>query len=327
MNEEKPESLFQLPGNKKGPLAKTPPLVFIFLSLSVVFFLYQIIGSSITYLILGSDIDINPGNVNVTRLIITFAQFMFVLVPSVILVMLQDNNIKETFRLKKPKMSVFALAILGIFIIQPFLQMFLYYQNEIIFNLPFGKEFLTTLKEIFDTLEASTEKLVTADSIPEFIMIVIVIAVTPAICEEFLFRGLVFKNFEKIISPGKAIFFTGFLFALFHFHPFNLIPLTVLGIYLTLVVYHSGSIYTAIAVHFINNFISALAVYIYGTEMLGSDAVAKMTGSEQKELLIFGIISFIGFMIIVYLIKKNSAERSAPLIKEELQNLPPSVNE
>jgi len=327
MNEEKPESLFQLPGNRKGPLAKTPPLVFIFLSLSVVFFLYQIIGSSITYLILGSDIDINAGNVNVTRLIITFAQFMFVLVPSVILVMLQDNNIKETFRLKKPKMSVFALAILGIFIIQPFLQMFLYYQNEIIFNLPFGKEFLTTLKEIFDTLEASTEKLVTADSIPEFIMIVIVIAVTPAICEEFLFRGLVFKNFEKIISPGKAIFFTGFLFALFHFHPFNLIPLTVLGIYLTLIVYHSGSIYTAIAVHFINNFISALAVYIYGTEMLGSDAVAKMTGSEQNELLIYGIISFIGFMIIIYLIKKNSAVRSAPVINEELQNLPTSVNE
>ncbi|MEZ4690859.1 MAG: hypothetical protein R3A12_12025 [Ignavibacteria bacterium] len=43
--------------------------------------------------------DINAGNVNVTRLIITFAQFMFILVPAVILVMLHDNNIKETFRL------------------------------------------------------------------------------------------------------------------------------------------------------------------------------------------------------------------------------------
>ncbi|MCB0729183.1 MAG: CPBP family intramembrane metalloprotease [Ignavibacteriae bacterium] len=327
MTEEKPESSFQMPGNGKGPLAKTPPLVFIFLSLSVVFFLYQIIGSSITYLILGSDIDINAGNVNVTRLIITFAQFMFILVPAVILVMLQDNNIKETFRLKKPKMSVFILAIIGIFVIQPFLQMFMYYQNELIFNLPFGQEFLTRLKEIFDTLEASTEKLVTANSIPEFLMIVIVIAVTPAICEEFLFRGLVFKNFEKIISPGKAIFFTGLLFALFHFHPFNLIPLFILGIYLTLVVYHSGSIYTAIAVHFINNFISALAVYIYGSEMLGSDAASKITGSEQTELLIYGIISFIGFLIIVYLIKKNSAAKSELISGNELQNISSAGNE
>lgn len=327
MIEEKPENSFQIPGNGKGPLAKISPLVFIFLSLSVVFFLYQIIGSGITYLILGSDIDINESNVNVTRLIITFAQFMFILVPSVILVMLQDNNLKETFRLKKPKMSVFALAIIGIFIIQPFLQMFMFYQNEIIFNLPFGTEFLTKLKEIFDTLEASTEKLVTANSIPEFLMIVIVIAVTPAICEEFLFRGLVLKNFEKIISPGKAIFFTGLLFALFHFHPFNLIPLVILGIYLSLIVYHSGSIYTAIVVHFINNFISALAVYIYGAEMLGSDAAANITGSEQTELLIYGIVSFIGFIVIIFLIRKNSVVQSKHGLNDLIQNQPPTVNE
>ena len=153
--------------------------------------------------------------------------------------MLQDNNLKETFRLKKPKMSVFLFAVLGILVIQPFLQVYMYYQNELIFNLPFGKELITQLKELFDTLESTTEKLVTANSVPEFIMIVIVIAVTPAICEEFLFRGLVFKNFEKMIPASKAIFFTGLLFALFHFHPFNLIPLTVLGIFLTLVVYHS----------------------------------------------------------------------------------------
>jgi len=327
MIEEKPENSFQIPGNGKGPLANISPLIFIFLSLSVVFFLYQIIGSSITYLILGSDIDINESNVNVTRLIITFAQFMFIFVPTLILVMLQDNNLKETFRLKKPKMSVFALAIIGIFVIQPFLQMFMYYQNEIIFNLPFGTEFLTKLKEIFDTLEASTEKLVTANSIPEFLMIVIVIAVTPAICEEFLFRGLVLKNFEKIISPGKAIFFTGLLFALFHFHPFNLIPLAILGIYLSLIVYHSGSIYTAIAVHFINNFISALAVYIYGTEMIGSEAAANISGSEQTELLIYGTISLIVFIAIIFLIRKNSVADSQQNFQDRIQNQPPTVNE
>ena len=82
-------------------------------------------------MMLGEDIELNPENVNLTRLILTFAQFMFILVPALILVMLQDNNFKETFRLKKPKMPVFLLAIAGILVIQPFLQAFLYYQNEL----------------------------------------------------------------------------------------------------------------------------------------------------------------------------------------------------
>ena len=301
-------------GKKKGPLSNTPPLVFIFISLSVVFFLYQIIGGGITYMMLGADVDINESNITLTRLILTFGQFMFILFPAVVLVMLQGSNIKETFRLYKPKVPVFIFAVIGILVIQPFLQVFLYYQNEIIFNLPFGSEFLKQLKEIFDTLEATTEKLVTAKSIPDFILITIVIAVTPAICEEFLFRGLVFRNFEKIIPASKAIFFTGLLFALFHFHPFNLIPLTILGIFLTLIVYHSGSIYTAVVCHFINNFISALAVFIYGTESLASVGSTEMTSEEQIQFTVLGIISLIVFIFIVYLIRKYSVTKE-PEIK------------
>ncbi|MDZ4711971.1 MAG: CPBP family intramembrane glutamic endopeptidase [bacterium] len=312
---------FNLPVFKKGPLANMPPLVFIFLSLSAVFILYQIVGGTISYFVLGSEMDINAENVNLMRLILTFGQFMFILFPAILFVMLQDNNLKQTFRLNKPKMSVFILAIIGILVIQPFLQVFLYYQNELIFNLPFGGDAIKQMKELFDTMESATTKLVTANSIPELIVIVIVIAVTPAICEEFLFRGLVFKNFEKIIPAGKAIFFTGFLFALFHFHPFNLIALTVLGIFLTFIVYHSGSIYTAVFCHFINNFLSALAVYIYGKDTFDSSTAPDMTGSEQVQFLILGVISLAVFIFIIIMIRKNS------VVKTLVHNLPPEANE
>lgn len=308
-------------GHRKGPLANVSPPVFIFISLSAVFFLFQIVGGAITYMLFGADMDLNTENVGLTRIILTFAQFMFILFPSVILVMLQDNNLKETFRLKKPKMPVFLFAVIGILVIQPFLQVYMYYQNDLIFNLPFGKEFITQLKELFDTLESTTEKLVTANSVPEFILIVIVIAVTPAICEEFLFRGLVFKNFEKMIPASKAIFFTGLLFALFHFHPFNLIPLTVLGIFLTFIVYHSGSIYTAIVCHFLNNFISALAVFIYGKDSFGSDTASVMTAEEQLQFLLLGIISLGIFIFTVFMIRKFSVEKNQDI------NLSANTNE
>jgi membrane protease YdiL (CAAX protease family) len=296
----------QDPGVRKAPLANTPPLLFIFLSLSAVFFLYQIVGSGITVMFFGTDMDINESNIDLTRTILTFAQYMFILFPAVVLVMLQGSKLKETFRLYKPKMSVFALAIIGILVIQPFLQVYLYYQNELIFNLPFGKEMMNQLKEIFDALETTTEKLVTANSIPEFIFIVFIIAVTPSICEEFLFRGLVFRNFEKIIPASKAIFVTGLLFALFHFHPFNLIPLAVLGIFLTFIVYHSGSIYTAIVCHFINNFLSALALYIYGSENFGVGSQGSMSPEDQIQFLVLGIFSLLVFLSVIYFIRKYS---------------------
>ncbi len=205
--------------------------------------------------------------------------------------------------------------------IQPFLQVYLYYQNELIFNLPFGKEFINQLKELFDMLESATEKLVEANSVPEFLLVVIVIAVTPAVCEEFLFRGLVFKNFEKVIPASKAIFFTGLLFALFHFHPFNIVPLTILGIFLTFIVYHSGSIYTAIACHFINNFLSALVVFIFGTESVSAFESEDMTSPEQIQFTVLGIISLFVFSIVIMMIKKYSVH------KDSFINLPPAGNE
>lgn len=314
MDNNSPEIIDPAPQNKKGPLSKIPPLYFIFLSLALVFFLYQIVGGLISYFMLGENMEINSENLNVTRIVLTFAQFMFILAPAIILVMLQDNNIKETFRLKLPKVNLMVYSIIGLIFVQPFLQVFLYFQNELIFSLPFGTEFLNQMKEMFDMLESTTVKLVTADSVPEFLLVVLVIAITPAICEEFLFRGLVFKNFEKILPASKAIFFSGLLFALFHFHPFNLIPLIILGAYLTFMVYHSGSILTAVICHFLNNFISATAVYLYGSETFSTMGTEKSFSMEEKlQFLLLGIISLAAFLYICKRIKNNSSAVSLDL--------------
>jgi membrane protease YdiL (CAAX protease family) len=296
----------KLPGNT-APFKGLNPTVFVFMGLVIVFILYQILGSLLQLLAVGEDFSSTTGKLNLTRTIISFSQFMFIFFPAVLLAYLQGDKVKETFRLKAPKMSVFILSLLGILVVQPFLQLFLYYQNKIIFSLPFGQDSLKTLKDIFDMLEASTLKLVTAYSVPEFIVIVFVIAVTPAICEEILFRGFVLSNFLKSGKVSFAIIFSGLLFALFHFHPFNLIPLAVLGIFLSFIVYHSGSIYTAIIAHFINNFISTMAVFIYGKdEFISKDIPAD----EISQVIIMGIVSLILFVAVVVAIKKFSVTKN-----------------
>lgn len=286
--------------NSKGPLSKINPALFILITLVTVFITYQIIGGVITVLVLGPDIIEEPTNLNLTRIIITFSQFMFILVPVIVLSMMQGNVFKETFRLKKPDILVFILSVLGILIVQPFLQVYLYLQNKLIFSIPFGTEILKSVKELFDSLEALTLKLVASHSVTEFIFVVFVIAITPAICEEFLFRGLILKNFERFVTPVRAIVFTGFIFALFHFHPFNIVPLAILGIYLTFITFYSGSLYTAIFVHFINNFFSAAAVYVFGKEQIDDP---DMGGPELTQFILLGVLSLVLFIAIIKIIR------------------------
>lgn len=277
------------------------PAVFIVILLITTFITYQVFGGLLTLSILGVDLKTVPENLSKTRIILSFAQFMFILFPAVLLSMLQGNKFKETFRIRKPNYVIFFLSIFGLIVVQPFLQVFLYLQNKLIFSLPFGTELLKQVKDLFDALEQTTMSLVSANSIPEFIFVIFIIAVTPAICEEFLFRGLLFKNLERISLRRNAIFLTGLIFALFHFHPFNLIPLIVLGFYLTFVVYYSESIFTAVACHFTNNFISAYSVFKFGKDNF---AEPEISGMQLFQFGILGLVSLVLFVfLMIYIVK------------------------
>jgi uncharacterized protein len=280
---------------KKAPLANLHPAVFIVITLITVFITYQVLGGLLTILIVGIDFKTIPENLINTRIILSFAQFMFILFPALLLSMLQGNNFKETFRIRKPNMVIFFLSILGLLIVQPFLQVYMILQNKIIFSIPFGTEVIKQVKDLFDSLEQTTLSLVSAHNAIEFIFVVFVIAVTPAICEELLFRGLLFKNFERISLRWGAIILTGSIFALFHFHPFNLVPLILLGVYLTFVVYYSESIFTAMTCHFINNFISAYSVYAFGKESMADNEISGM------HLLQFGVLGLISLVLFIFL--------------------------
>jgi uncharacterized protein len=311
LTESNEQNTPQTENPNRAPLSRVHPALFVLLVLFVIFVTYQIFGGLLSIMVLGTDLKAAPKNLSLARVVVSFAQFMFILAPVILLSMLQGNKAKTVFRLNAPKSKVFWLSMLGIVVIQPLLQAYMLIQNKLLFSLPFGTEFLTKLKEVIELFESATLNLVTAHSVVEFIVVVFIIAVTPAICEEFLFRGLIFKNFEKSIPTGKAIFMTGLIFAIFHFHPFNLIPLILLGYYLTYTVYYSNSIWTGVLVHFINNFISAYLVFRYGRESF--DRPDESLG-DNIEVLIAGAVSAILFMLILYAIKKSSTDKTNKIV-------------
>ena len=241
-----------------GFLRNLNPFGYVIIVLGIIFFLYQIVGGAVS---LAAGAGIEDINVKITRIILIFSQFMFILAPTIFFARFQTSDLKKVFRLRLPKVHILFFAVLAMFLIQPVIQGYMLGQDYLLNHLPVMQDTIKQVRDLFDTIEKSTMKIVSAYSVYEFIIVIIVVSVTPAICEEFLFRGFVMKNLERVAKPSIAIFLSGFLFGLYHFQPLNIVPLVMLGVFLGFVVYCSDSIITGIICHFLNNFFAAFFVY------------------------------------------------------------------
>jgi membrane protease YdiL (CAAX protease family) len=84
-------------------------------------------------------------------------------------------------------------------------------------------------------------------------------SVTPAVCEEVLFRGFLLSGLASVLGERGAVVMTGILFGLFHLNLYRFAPTAIIGIVIGLVVLASSSLATGILSHAVNNAI-ALAI-------------------------------------------------------------------
>ncbi|WP_053983311.1 ABC transporter permease subunit/CPBP intramembrane protease [Niameybacter massiliensis] len=103
-------------------------------------------------------------------------------------------------------------------------------------------------------LQELNNKLAQAVTHPNLFVNLLVVAALPAICEEVLFRGMIYKGLEDDGKHVKwAIIVSGVLFGIMHLDFFRMIPTAILGIGFAYIVYSSKSIFLAMMVHFLNN--------------------------------------------------------------------------
>jgi membrane protease YdiL (CAAX protease family) len=90
------------------------------------------------------------------------------------------------------------------------------------------------------------------------------IAVAAPFLEELLFRGFVYRVFVKTMAPWVGSLLTAILFALAHMQLATFFPLLILGLLLNYSYKKTGSVWTPVALHSLNNII-AFSVDIYLT--------------------------------------------------------------
>lgn len=86
------------------------------------------------------------------------------------------------------------------------------------------------------------------------------LVIAPAICEELLFRGIIFKGLKK---HGKifSIIISSLMFCIFHMSISQTVYPILMGMLLGVIMFYENNIYYCIAVHLTNNFLSLTLSY------------------------------------------------------------------
>lgn len=154
------------------------------------------------------------------------------------------------------------IAGAGMLLLQPALYSIVELQTLL---LPYLGTFGKSLLQEQATLDIFLKKLAGGASIGESVLSILVLVLTPAICEELFFRGYIQKSFALSLSPQRAVLFTGIVFALFHMEWFNFVPLTLLGWYIGYIYWKSDNLLVPAVAHGTNN-LAALVLLKSGVD-------------------------------------------------------------
>ncbi|MGD0727891.1 MAG: CPBP family intramembrane glutamic endopeptidase [Spirochaetia bacterium] len=87
----------------------------------------------------------------------------------------------------------------------------------------------------------------------QLVLVTGAVAITPAVCEEVLFRGWLQGTLRRRLSAPITILIQGVLFALFHMSPLAIVALAFIGFYLGYLFERCGTLFASMTAHCIYN--------------------------------------------------------------------------
>ncbi len=288
--------------NPGGIQPQISPIAAAFIGLIGGFILYQVVGGVITLLIFGMDLDKAP--VNAVRLMTMAGQILFMLLPALLFSKWFYIDISSVIRTRVPSWKEFALFGIGIIILTPLLQYFITVQTYLIDTWAANSQFINSIKSALDSLNDLVEKtygnLLSAKNVFEALLVITVVAVVPAICEETMFRGFIQKSFELRIKPVWAALITATFFGIYHFNPYGMIPLIILGFYFGFAAYMSNSILVPMSLHFTNNFIAIMVYFLIGNEdLINSTPDSNVDMKSAVLMIVLLSLMMVGLIITI----------------------------
>jgi membrane protease YdiL (CAAX protease family) len=159
---------------------------------------------------------------------------------------------------------------------------------------------VTNLLPIPEFIEELFAMLATKD-IYTFLMVCLI----GPVLEELLFRGIILEGFLKRYKPARAIFWSAFLFGLFHMNPWQFIPGFFSGILLAWIYMKTRSLIPVILIHIVNNSLSYFVMYFFGADIMTFRDLFSES-ADYHTLLLSAIAILLISLFILYRILRSS---------------------
>ncbi len=136
----------------------------------------------------------------------------------------------------------------------------------------------------------------------------LVMAVLPGVCEELFFRGFLLWGFRGRCSDRAAVLWVGVLFGIFHFDPYRLLSVTLLGMFFGYLVVQTRSIIPAMLAHSVNNSIAVTASYFLMEYQGGESELEAVPNDLSLGQLAWAVLPTIcwaalGFLVMIWLLR------------------------
>ncbi len=194
---------------------------------------------------------------------VLITEFGLIMLPALIFLLVKKYNLTYVLRLNKAGFLNFLL----IFLIM-------------VFAIPVAGLFnlanLWLVNSIFGKVIVSQPPV--AEDIGGLLVNILVIGGSAGLCEEFLFRGVIQRGFERF-GAAPSILLAAFLFSLTHLDFQKILGTFVLGALIGFIVYRSNSLYSGMFAHFTNNSLAVLMGFVF-TKITG---LMKDSGIQMPE--------------------------------------------
>lgn len=200
--------------------------------------------------------------VGALKILLTAQQIGLFLTPAIALAIFEGKKPQKFYGMTAPKLDNLALVFFIMLCAIPALGL----SNEINQKMvlpDFLKGLEKWMREMEDQGAITTEAILKMKTWGQFFINLTVIAIVPAICEEFIFRGSLQRVFLRLIkNPHVAIWLSAAVFSAIHFQFYGFLPRLLLGAGFGYIYYWTGSIWYTVFAHFLNNgYAVALAFY------------------------------------------------------------------
>jgi membrane protease YdiL (CAAX protease family) len=207
--------------------------------------------------------------------------------------------------LNRPKNRVwFGLSIVFVIVCVPLMGLMLEANKLIDFSQ--WPEFYEWLQMQENTNNGMYEAMIGEKNTASFITSILFMALMPAIAEEIFFRGFLMNVFNGLFkNMHVAIFVTAVIFSLIHLQFMKFIPMLFLAVVFGYAAYWSGSIWTSVIAHFLNNALAVAQLYF----ITDGDYTKAIEEGANIPILVSGVLIAIGVALFVY-IQKNSSTKT-----------------